>query len=125
MLRIIVRDATRTTRAQRSIRLPITMLTVTSDRNTLEELEAVGALPRRDLAVGEFRQEFGLLVVNHVFIACRECDLDTANDSGGLDLKRYCCEITVFALGKSAYSLALGLVVGRPESSCRCHFVKD
>ncbi len=48
------------------------MLTVTSDRSTLDELEAVGALPSRDLAVGEFRQEFGLLVVNHVFIAGRE-----------------------------------------------------
>lgn len=83
-------------RAQRSIRLLIRMLTVTSDGNTLEELEAVGALPSRDLAVREFGQELWLLVVNHVLIASGKCDLDTTESGGGLDLKRYWYEVTVF-----------------------------
>ena len=43
-------------------------LTVPSNGSTLEELEPIISFESRNLALREFCQELGLLIVNHVFI---------------------------------------------------------
>jgi hypothetical protein len=65
----------------------IRKLTVTSNRSTLEQLKAIGALPGWDLAMGEFGQELGFHVVNPMLVGSWGGNLDTAESSGGPDLK--------------------------------------
>ena len=58
------------------------------DGGGLEDLEAIRAIERGDLAVGELGEELGLLVVLEVDVGSGQVDLDSAESSGSADLYR-------------------------------------
>ena len=51
------------------------LLTITSDCDSLDELEPILTLESRDLAVGELRQELWFLIIRHMHIVSWNNDL--------------------------------------------------
>jgi len=60
--------------------------TVTRDRDTLNEFEAIGGFESRDLAEGELGQEFRLVVIGVVHICLGQSDFNTRELGHGFDL---------------------------------------
>ena len=51
------------------------ILTITSDSDSLDELEPILTLESRDLAVGELGQELWFLIIRHMYIVSWYSDL--------------------------------------------------
>lgn len=62
------------------------ILTVTTNRIRLGQKETILALPSRDLAMREFRQEFRLLVILEVRVCLWEINLEAADGCSSSDL---------------------------------------
>lgn len=54
------------------------LLTITSDSDSLDELEPILALESRDLAVGKLGQELWFLIIGHMHIVSWNNDLEAS-----------------------------------------------
>ena len=66
----------------------ITVLTISGDRSSFEEGEAVFGLEGRHLARGKFGKKFGSFVRGIVYVAARLVESETSNGGNRFDLDR-------------------------------------
>jgi len=62
------------------------VLTISRNRHTFKQLEPIGSLKGGDLAMGEFGQKLGVLVISHMRIFRWEFEGDASQSSSSPDL---------------------------------------
>lgn len=107
----------------------ITVLTISGDRSSFEEGEAVFGLKGRHLARGKFGKKFGSLVRGIVYVAARLVESEASNGGNRFDLNRSRDRVSN-QMGRTGHGEidvheGLSLAVDYRRTECRSTFLGE
>lgn len=107
-------------------RREIIVLTISGDRSSFEEREAVFGLKGRHFARGKFGKKLGSLVRGIVYVAARFVEGEASNRGNGLDLNRSRHRVSIqvarTGCGEIDVHGGLSLAVGNRRTECQSTF---